>query len=238
MDARGGFTFDLTSSSEGQGFLSTLHHHFVRLQPDGTFEISGVDEGDYQFAISIYEPPQGCLIDPVGRKVVDFHVGPDAVTRGDFDLGLIEVEVKLGPRPGDPFPNFRYEGLEPGEEHQVSAHRGRFLLVDFWATWCAPCVAKLPELKAIARGLDPDRAAILSVCLDEQVEEARRFIAKREMDWPQALLGNRDNPVVRQQLGISSVPIYYVIDPEGRLVDRSFELAEAVAALRSAMGTD
>ena len=53
------------------------------------------------------------------------------------------------------------------------------------------------------------------------------------MAWPQALLGERDNPIVRQQLGISSVPIYYVIDPQGKLIHRSFQLHDAVDALHA-----
>jgi len=111
-------------------------------------------------------------------------------------------------------------------------------LVDFWATWCGPCIALLPELRTVAEGLDREGAIVLSVSLDEDLEQARSFIAARQMDWPQALLGERDNPFARQQLGISSVPIYFVIDPEGNLVHRSFRLADAVAALEAAMEAD
>jgi thiol-disulfide isomerase/thioredoxin len=238
FDWRNGWSFDLTDSQEGKGFLSTLHYHFVKFESDGTFTIHGVTEGEYQFAISIYEPPEGCLIDPVGLDVFEFQVTQVDAEQGELDIGVIDVDVKLGPQVGDPFPNFRYQGLSRDEVHSVSDLRGRYVLVDFWATWCAPCVALIPELKSVAKELDPDRATLLSICLDENLEQAKSFIDAKQMIWPQAFLGDRDNPLVRQQLGISSVPIYFVIDPQGNLVHRSFRQADAVAVLENALANE
>jgi hypothetical protein len=67
---------------------------------------------------------------------------------------------------------------------------------------------------------------------------ARDFISDHDMDWPQALLGEKDNPLVRQQLGISSVPIYYVLDPQGKLIHRSFRLKEAVELLEERLAEE
>ncbi len=89
----------------------------------------------------------------------------------------------------------------------------------------------IPELKEVAKRFDSDRVVVLSVSLDEELDHARKFIADQNMHWDQALLGDRDNPIVRQQLGISSVPVYYVLDPQGRLIHRSFQLTDAVDAL-------
>ncbi|MEM6364312.1 MAG: TlpA disulfide reductase family protein [Planctomycetota bacterium] len=191
---------------------------------DGSFEIHGVQPGDYQFAISIYEPPEGCLIDPVGLDVVNVTVGKE-----DLNLGLIEVDVKLGPQIGEPFPNFRFSRLLEGESGSITDFRGKYVLIDFWATWCKPCVKEIPEIRAIVDRWDSNKVAILSANLDEDVDHARRFISKREMNWPQALLAGKDGPVVRQQLGISSVPVYYVLDEEGNVAHRAFRLNEAVS---------
>lgn len=235
FDWRNGWSFDLKDSEEGRGFLSTLPHHFVKFQPDGAFVIHGVSAGEYQFATSVYEPPEGCLIDPVGRRVIEFAVTQADVDKGDLDLGVIDVDVKLGPQVGDPFPVFRYEGLSKDDAGSVTDWRGRYVLIDFWATWCGPCIAQLPELKSVAETLDPERATLLSISLDEDLTKARTFIAGKQMNWPQGLLGQRDNPLVRQQLGISSVPIYFVLDPAGKLIHRSFRLRDAVTSLEKAM---
>lgn len=235
FDWRNGWSFDLKDSEEGRGFLATLPHHFVKFAPDGAFAVHGVSPGDYQLATSVYEPPEGCLIDPVGRKVFAFTVRAADEEKGELDLGVIDVDVKLGPQIGDPFPIFRYELLEEDGVGSVGDWQGRYLLIDFWATWCGPCIAQLPELKSIAEKLDPERAALLSISLDEDVKKARAFIASKQMDWPQGLLGQRDNPLVRQQLGISSVPVYFVLDPTGKLIHRSFRLHDAVTALENAL---
>ena len=235
FDWRNGWSFDFTDSQEGHGFLRTLPHHFVKFEPDGTFTINGVAEGEYQFAISIYEPPEGCLIDPVGLDVKNFSVGTIDLQRGELDLGVLDVEVSLGPQVGEPFPSFRYESVNEEEVRNTSDLRGRYALIDFWATWCAPCVKTIPELKEVAKRFDSDRVVVLSVSLDEVLDHARQFITDQDMTWPQALLGERDNPIVRQQLGISSVPIYYVLDPQGKLIHRSFQLHDAVDALQKAL---
>ncbi|WP_153557996.1 TlpA family protein disulfide reductase [Roseimaritima sediminicola] len=223
FDWRHGWSFNLRNSEEGRRFLSTLPYHFVKFQSDGSFEIHGVEPGDYQFAISIYEPPEGCLIDPVGLDVVDVSVGNQ-----DLDLGEIEVEVKLGPQVGERFPNFRFAKMSRDESGSIADFTGRYLLIDFWATWCAPCIKQLPDVRTAANRWDSEKVAVLSVSLDEDSDHARKFILEKQVDWPQALLAGRDTPVVRQQLGISSVPIHYVLDPEGTILLRTFKLDEAV----------
>ncbi|MEM6689806.1 MAG: carboxypeptidase regulatory-like domain-containing protein, partial [Planctomycetota bacterium] len=219
-----GWSFDYKNSQEGRGFLSTLTYHFVKFQSDGSFEIHGVDPGDYEFAISIYEPPEGCLIDPVGLEVVSVSVGPN-----DIDMRDINVDVQLGPKVGDTFPNFRFETRREGQTGAISDFRGRFLLIDFWATWCAPCVKQIPNLRSTVQRWNEDQVTVLSVSLDEDLDHARKFILERNMSWPQAMMAGRDGPIVRQQLGISSVPIHYVLDEEGRVLHRAFNLDEATS---------
>ena len=119
-----------------------------------------------------------------------------------------------------------------GEPVSLDSLRGKFVVLNFWATWCGPCVKSIPELRQLAKQSADDDVTILSISLDEQLNHAKKFIQNEKMDWPQALLGERDNPMVRKQLGISSVPVYYVLDPEGQLRHRSFRLSDAADALR------
>src|SRR5208282_625340 len=70
FDARNGWRDAWQKSLEGQAYLTTLRHWFVKLAPDGTFRSSGVPAGDYDLAVAVYAKPSGCLIDPLARKVV------------------------------------------------------------------------------------------------------------------------------------------------------------------------
>ncbi|MDM4018222.1 carboxypeptidase regulatory-like domain-containing protein [Roseiconus lacunae] len=231
FDATNGWSFNLLASQEGRGFLATLPYHFVTFQSDGSFEIHGVQPGPHQFAISIYEPPEGCLVDPVGRHVVDINVDKQAMATASMDVGLIEVDVSLGPQVGEPFPNFRYDSLIGQRPESISGLRGRHVLIDVWATWCAPCVAALPELRRAIDKLDDDRVAVLSLSLDEDISRAKRFVIERDMHWQQGFLASRDSEMVRQQLGISSVPVLFVLGPDGSLLHRCFKLDDALEFL-------
>ncbi len=107
FDARRGWNSAWTGSREGLDYLETLHNHFVTLDADGRFRISGVPAGDYDFAIALYQPPEGgCLVSPVGTKVVRVRVTEEAARRRTLDLGDITVPVKGRPAPrrGGPRP--------------------------------------------------------------------------------------------------------------------------------------
>lgn len=228
FDWHSGWSFNLRDSTEGRGFLSTMTYHFVKFESDGSFEIHGVEPGTHQFATSIYEPPEGCLVDPVGRRVIDVNVDSEAVKRGELDLGIIEVEVSLGPQVGAPFPDFRFETMKEGENGTVAAHRGSYVLIDCWATWCAPCIAQIPNLRSAVASWKESPVTVLSISLDEDADRARRFIQEKEMNWPQGMLGSRNSEFIRQQLGISSVPMHFVLDAEGKLLHRAFKLHSAI----------
>ena len=102
LSSRNGWNNAWTSMREGLAFIETLHTHFVVLDPDGRFEISGVEPGDYDLAFRLYEPPgDGCLVSPVGSRIVRFQVSEQAGGDASFDLGEIPVTVAIGPRVGD-----------------------------------------------------------------------------------------------------------------------------------------
>ena len=70
-----------------------------------------------------------------------------------------------------------------GTEEPLSAYRGRVLLIDFWATWCAPCIDALPELREMVADLPADRFALLAVSVDEELETVTEFMEREAMPW-------------------------------------------------------
>lgn len=70
-----------------------------------------------------------------------------------------------------------------GVEERLSDYRGRIVLLDFWATWCGPCVAALPKLRELAAELPADRFALVLVSVDEEVGTVTRFVEGEPMPW-------------------------------------------------------
>jgi thiol-disulfide isomerase/thioredoxin len=85
------------------------------------------------------------------------------------------------------------------------------VLVDFWATFCAPCVTELPRLRELVRELDSSKFAVVGVNMDEDKTRLRGFLAEREIDWP--VIFDADGSLAARWQALS-LPCYYVLDSE------------------------
>jgi tetratricopeptide (TPR) repeat protein len=94
-------------------------------------------------------------------------------------------EQDLPVTPRAPAPAFTINDSE-GRAISSDSLRGRYVLLDFWATWCGPCIRALPMVRALARYFPPDQFALISVDEDSPDQDVwRRFIAQQKMDWTQ-----------------------------------------------------
>ncbi|MEK6407383.1 MAG: redoxin domain-containing protein [Acidobacteriota bacterium] len=106
-----------------------------------------------------------------------------------------------------------------GEYITVEDLRGKVVLLDFWATWCAPCVASVPSLRALHRRYEKEQSFVMiAISSDREVETWRAFTAKNQMVWPQ--YRDRDSKVQRA-FEVRAFPTYIVIDHEGIIRYRS-----------------
>ncbi|WP_170299183.1 TlpA family protein disulfide reductase [Larkinella terrae] len=97
------------------------------------------------------------------------------------------------------------------------ALKGKYVLLDFWGTWCAPCLKILPDLKKMHTTLDNKKITMVGVCYDKNVEIVENFLKKREIDWTQ-LFDPQSGSVFGKQFAVSSYPTFIVIDPSGKIV--------------------
>ncbi|GGA67602.1 hypothetical protein GCM10011507_18940 [Edaphobacter acidisoli] len=108
-------------------------------------------------------------------------------------------------------PAFTVKTLD-GARFDLDQMQGRVVLIDFWATWCVPCMKELPEIKKIAKDFSGQPLVILSVSWDEDEQTWQDFVEKNQMTWPQY----RD---VDHKLGrlfeVEGIPSYYTIDSNG-----------------------
>jgi thiol-disulfide isomerase/thioredoxin len=105
----------------------------------------------------------------------------------------------------------------------LAEQKGKVVLVDLWATWCAPCIAELPHLQALSEKFGPDDFLMLGIVLESgEPGEVQEFVAEKNVRYPQ-VLGEEDT---KDSFGpFLGYPTKYLIDREGRVVKRYFGAA-------------
>lgn len=102
-----------------------------------------------------------------------------------------------------------------GREVSLADLKGKVVLVDFWATWCVPCIKVMPEIKKLYADFHDRGFEIIGISLDSDKEKLESYLAKEEIAWPQYFDGaGWDNEIARQY-GIESIPATFLIGADG-----------------------
>ena len=107
-----------------------------------------------------------------------------------------------------------------GREERLSAYRGRVLLIDFWATWCVPCIVALPELRALVADLPADQFALLAVSVDEELAVVTDLMETEPMPWYNWHVGL--GSAIERSLAVRGFPTYVLVDREGVILSNGF----------------
>ncbi|HWN44302.1 MAG TPA: redoxin domain-containing protein [Thermoanaerobaculia bacterium] len=126
-------------------------------------------------------------------------------------LGFIENPLRSRKRI---VPDFELATLQ-GEYFTAEDLKGKVILLDFWGTWCAPCVEAVPSLRTLSRRMKDDPFVLLSISTDQDEAVLREFIAKNKMDWPQVWDKDHD---FSDECQISHYPSYLLVSHEGEIV--------------------
>lgn len=129
------------------------------------------------------------------------------------------------PKVGTPAPDFELPELHTGTKVKLSAHRGKVVLIDFWATWCGPCKKELPELAKMYAELGKSGFVVLAISVDEDRGEAQRFATARKMALP--LLSDTTGEVAARY-DLPKMPTSFLVDKKGvvRLVHEGYKAGD------------
>lgn len=95
---------------------------------------------------------------------------------------------------------------------------GKVVLLDFWGTWCGPCVAAIPHLRRLSRKSDENPFVIVGIAADSDEGKLRSFLSEHEMAWPQFI--DRRRQVSNGIFEVTSYPTYILVDHEGVMIYR------------------
>ena len=122
--------------------------------------------------------------------------------------------------------DFSYPDLD-GKIRQLSDYRGKWVLVNYWATWCPPCLEEIPELEVFHNNHKDELAVVLGVNMEGiDIGDLRRFVEDQFISYPILLAGDDDSQLLGRVPGL---PTSYLVNPRGEIVAREVGPVNAAA---------
>jgi len=116
---------------------------------------------------------------------------------------------------GAPLPPFTLTDMQ-GKSHALTDYHGKVVMVNFWATYCGPCIKEMPSMQRLKEKMGDKSFAILAVNMAEDKGAVTAFLKKHDIDIDFPILLNPEGDVVENWM-ITAVPTTFVIDPDGKI---------------------
>lgn len=146
------------------------------------------------------------------KKWVQVIIILAVVVVGGYTVFSNSLEDTKVPRIGDEAPDFTLRGLD-GQQHSLVEYRGRAVLINFWGSYCPPCVREMPAIQKIHDEYKNRPFEVLGVNLDESIITVRGFVGQFGVTFPILL----DKNVVRKQYGVTAYPTSFFVNPQGEI---------------------
>jgi thiol-disulfide isomerase/thioredoxin len=147
--------------------------------------------------------------------------------------GMISGARRQREQIGKPF-DLEFTDAIKGSTVSIKGLKGKVVVIDFWATWCGPCVAEMPKMKKIYAEYHDKGVEFIGVSLDQPkdqggLDKLKKFVKDNQIAWPQYYQGNGWESEFSKSWGINSIPCMFMVDQDGKLA--SVEAREQIETL-------
>jgi thiol-disulfide isomerase/thioredoxin len=174
------------------------------------------------------------LLFQAGSTVIEKSKKADLFARVEKDYPdspaakKIAEQVKLASIPenisemvGTPFV-LEFTDAIKGTPISIAGLKGKVVVIDFWATWCVPCVAEMPNMKKLYAEYKDKGVEFIGVSLDQPkaqggLDKLKEYVAKNQIEWPQYYQGNYWQSEFSSSWHINSIPCVFLVDADGKL---------------------
>lgn len=174
---------------------------------------------------------------PIRNQVINFfeNNNPDFEPYVSYLKATQEREERLNRlQNGMVAPGFSFPTPD-GDNMGPESFRGKYLLIDFWASWCGPCIASIPKLKELYKTYQEKGFEILSVSIDSKEDAWNRAMAEQNMPWGQVLAPDAGKSITRDYQ-FSGIPHLVLLDKEGKIVARNLTMEGLEKQLEAIFG--
>jgi thiol-disulfide isomerase/thioredoxin len=132
------------------------------------------------------------------------------------------------------YKTYNFEGIEFSTQSnfRLDDLKGKYVLLDFWAVWCGPCLQEIPKLKKLYEITDREKFEIIGIVADSPTDALSEIITKNSITWPQ--IQSTDANKIKEKYGISGYPTIFLLDTDGIIIAKGMrfeELEEKVLGL-------
>jgi peroxiredoxin len=120
-------------------------------------------------------------------------------------------------KPGNVFPDFSVTDTA-GKPLSLSQYKGKVVLIDFWATWCPPCVEEIPHVVAAYAKYHDKGFEVIGISLDREKDALLKYIVKNKMPWPQYYDADKPGASLADKYGIEAIPTTFLIGKDGKII--------------------
>jgi thiol-disulfide isomerase/thioredoxin len=180
------------------------------------------------------------LIEQLKRDFPDTKQGKsaDRILEG-IKKQQASAKIRDSLAPGSKFPDFDEKDLD-GKSLSVANYKGKVVLIDFWATWCGPCVHELPNVIKTYEKHHGEGFEIIGISLDREGEKEKQklldFLKEKNMTWQQYYDGKYWENKLAVKYGVQSIPATYLLDGEGKILGKDLRGEKLEEAVTKALG--